>query len=184
MDGNHENFDLPNAQPEKRRNGGRAHEVREIILHLMRGQVFTFGGCTWFTMGGAASRDTQDGILDPADLDFERQYWLMRRMRVMFHVKGHSWWHEELPTDQEYAEAQSNLERINWKVDCILTHCAPRNIIHKIDSGYETDSLTDFLEMVSQRCRFSYWFFVLYHDNNVIDGRYILQRKQLSKLEF
>ena len=87
--------------------------VREHILHLMRGQVFTFGGLTWFTMGGAASHDIQDGILDPADPDFERQYWLMRRMRAMFRVKGVSWWPEELPGAEEYSEALANLE---WRI--------------------------------------------------------------------
>ena len=57
VDGNHENFDLLNALPEKEWHGGRVHEVRENILHLMRGQIFTFGGLTWFTMGGASSHD-------------------------------------------------------------------------------------------------------------------------------
>ena len=62
VDGNHENFDLLNALPEKEWHGGRVHEVRENILHLMRGQIFTFSGLTWFTMGGASSHDIQDGI--------------------------------------------------------------------------------------------------------------------------
>ena len=149
----------------------------------MRGQIFTFSGRIWFTMGGAASHDIQDGILDPADPDFERQYWRMWRMRAMFRVKGHSWWQEEMPNDQEYAEAQSNLERINWKVDYILTHCAPSHIVRKIDPSYGTDQLTDFLKMVVQRCQFSYWFFGHYHDNKIIDDRYVLQWEQLSRLE-
>lgn len=70
VDGNHENFDLLNTLPEKEWNGGRVHVVREHVLHLMRGQVFDFGGLAWFTMGGAASHDIQDGILDPAAPDF------------------------------------------------------------------------------------------------------------------
>ena len=70
VDGNHENFDLLNALPEKEWHGGRVHEVRENILHLMRGQIFTFGGLTWFTMGGASSHDIQDGVLDPEAPDF------------------------------------------------------------------------------------------------------------------
>ena len=102
VDGNHENFDLLNTLPEKEWNGGRVHVVREHVLHLMRGQVFDFGGLAWFTMGGAASHDIQDGILDPAAPDFERQYWLMRRMRSMFRVKGVSWWEEEMPSLEEY----------------------------------------------------------------------------------
>lgn len=63
VDGNHENFDLLNTLPEKEWNGGRVHVVREHVLHLMRGQVFDFGGLAWFTMGGAASHDIQDGII-------------------------------------------------------------------------------------------------------------------------
>ena len=62
-------------------------------------------------MGGAASHDIQDGILDPAASDFERRYWAMRRMNAMFRVLGHSWWPEEMPSETEYAEAEANLER-------------------------------------------------------------------------
>ncbi len=72
VDGNHENFGLLNAYPEQEWNGGRVHVVRPHVLHLMRGQVFEIGGLTWFTMGGAASHDIEDGILDPAVPDFER----------------------------------------------------------------------------------------------------------------
>jgi len=183
VDGNHENFDLLNALPEKEWHGGRVHEVRENILHLMRGQVFTFGGLTWFTMGGASSHDIRDGILDPKEPDFEQRYWLLRRMRAMFRVKGVSWWAEEMPNSQEYADALSSLDRMNWKVDCILTHCGPSSIVRKIDPSYGSDQLTNFLDMVNQRCQFIYWFFGHYHDNRIIDDRYILQWEQISGLE-
>lgn len=184
VDGNHENFDLLNTLPEKEWNGGRVHVVREHILHLMRGQVFDFGGLAWFTMGGAASHDIQDGILDPADPDFEHRYWLMRRMRSMFRVKGVSWWAEEMPSQAEYQEALANLERVNWTVDCVLTHCAPSGVVQKINPSYGTDELTDFLEMVSQRCKFAYWFFGHYHENRIIDQKYILQWEKISELGF
>ena len=184
VDGNHENFALLDALPERQWNGGRVHVVREHVLHLMRGQVFTFGGLTWFTMGGAASHDIQNGILDPTDPDFERQYWLMRRLRAMFRVKGVSWWPEELPSPEEYGEALANLERADWAVDCVLTHCAPSSIVKKLDPDYGTDGLTDFLETVRQRCHFAWWFFGHYHRNQIVDERYILQWEQISRLEF
>ena len=183
VDGNHENFDLLNALPEKEWHGGRVHEVRENILHLMRGQIFTFSGLTWFTMGGASSHDIQDGVLDPEDPDFEQKYWLLRRMRGMFRVKGRSWWAEEMPNAREYVEALKNLEQVNWKVDCILSHCGPSSVVRKIDPSYGSDQLTDFLETVNQRCQFTYWFFGHYHDNRIIDDRYILQWEQISGLE-
>lgn len=88
-----------------------------------------------------------------------------------------------MPNAQEYLEALSNPAKANWMVDCILTHCTPSNIVRKINSSYGTDQLTDFLETVSQRCRFSYWFFGHYYDNRIIDNKYILQWKQFSELE-
>lgn len=148
----------------------------------MRGQEFEIGGLTWFTMGGAASHDIGDGILDPAAPDFERRYWALRRMNAMFRVLGHSWWPEEMPNEAEYAEAEANLERAGWCVDCILTHCAPTSIAQRLNRHYQPDKLTDFLETVIQRCRFSKWFCGHYHMNQVIDERFVIQWEQISRI--
>ena len=40
VDGNHENFELLNAYPEQIWHGGRVHQVRPHVLHLMRGQHY------------------------------------------------------------------------------------------------------------------------------------------------
>ena len=183
VDGNHENFNLLNAYPEQEWHGGRVHVVRPHVLHLMRGQVFDIGGLTWFTMGGAASHDIEDGILDPAVPDFERRYWVMRRMNARFRVLGHSWWPEEMPSEVEYAEAEANLERAGWCVDCVLTHCAPTSIVQRLNQYYQPDKLTDFLETVKQRCRFSTWFCGHYHMNQVIDERFVIQWEQISRID-
>lgn len=182
VDGNHENFDLLGRFPQEEWNGGKVHRVRENILHLMRGQVFTLGGMTFFTMGGGSSHDIRDGILEPDTPDFEERYWQMRRMGAQFRVNHHSWWAEEMPSDGEYAEALANLEKAGWRVDCILTHCCPTSIAKKISVHYQADRLTDFLEEVLRRCGFDYWFFGHYHDNQVIDERFILQWEQISEL--
>ncbi|MDE6260449.1 MAG: hypothetical protein K2M42_06245 [Oscillospiraceae bacterium] len=49
--------------------------------------------------------------------------------------------------------------------------------------GYQPDKLTDFLETVRQRCRFSQWFCGHYHINQVIDERFVIQWEQISKIE-
>ena len=183
VDGNHENFDLLNAYPEQEWHSGRVRVVRPHVLHLMRGQVFEIGGLTWFTMGGAASHDIQDGILDPAAPDFERRYWAMRRMNAQFRVLGKSWWPQEMPSEAEYAEAEANLERVGWCVDCVLTHCAPTSVTRALNPDYQPDRLTDFLETVKERCRFSQWFCGHYHTNRVVDGRFVVQWEQISKIE-
>ena len=182
VDGNHENFDRLNEFPVHEWHGGKVHCIRPHVLHLIRGQVFKINGLTFFTMGGAASHDIQDGILDPASPDVELEYWLKRRTRQMFRVKGVSWWPEELPLDAEYEEAVVNLERANWQVDYILTHCAPSSILKKLDESYAPDRLTDFLETVKQRCRFDYWFLGHYHQNCVVDDRFIIQWEQIIQI--
>lgn len=70
-----------------------------------------------------------------------------------------------------------------WCVDCILTHCAPSGILPQIDLDYRPDPLTDFLETVRQRCRFSAWFLGHYHTNQIIDERFVIQWEQISKVE-
>ena len=65
VDGNHENFDALNSMKVEEWNGGKIHRITDKIIHLMRGQIFTLQGKTFFTFGGAASHDIQDGIIEP-----------------------------------------------------------------------------------------------------------------------
>lgn len=175
VDGNHENYAMLNALPVENWNGGKIHRVRPHILHLMRGQVYEFGGLTWFAMGGARSHDIEAGILDPADPYFERKYKILERQNARFRVLGMSWWQEELPNDAEYTEARGNLDKAGWCVDCVLTHCMPTSIALQMNRHNESDRLTDFLEEVRRKCRFAYWFGGHYHRNQIIDTRYVIE---------
>ena len=183
IDGNHENYAMLNALPVENWNGGKIHRVRPHILHLMRGQIYEFGGLTWFAMGGARSHDIEAGILDPADPNFERKYGILERQNARFRVLGMSWWPEELPNDAEYAEARANLVRAEWCVDCVLTHCMPTSIALQMSRHNEPDHLTDFLEEVRSKCRFAYWFGGHYHRNQIIDERCIVQWENISSLD-
>ena len=119
----------------------------------------------------------------PGQPDFERRYWTLRRMNAQFRVLGHSWWREEMPSEAEYAEAEANLDRAGWCVDCILTHCAPTSIAQRLGQHYQPDELTDFLETIKERCQFSKWFCGHYHVNQVIDERFVIQWEQISWVE-
>jgi len=125
----------------------------------MRGQVFEIEGYTFFTMGGAASHDIRDGILDPASPTFEEDYWLKRRTRQMFRVKGVSWWEQEMPSEDEYAEVIRNLERIGYKAYYIITHCAPTSIQQKLSQDFTPNPLTDFLDKVKGTADYHFWLF-------------------------
>lgn len=182
MDGNHENFDALNEYPVEQWHGGKVHKIRPHVIHLMRGQAFELQGRTFFTMGGAQSHDIADGILDMDSPDFYERYDSLRRNRGQFRIKHISWWQEELPSDEEYAEARQTLERLDWKVDYIITHCAPTAIQQKIDADFKPDKLTDFLEGIRSRSQFHYWLFGHYHDNRIIDEKYVLLYEQMVRV--
>lgn len=101
----------------------------------------------------------------------------------MFRVKDVSWWPQELPSGEEYEEALRNLERVNWRVNCVLIRCAPTSIQQKLDRNCTPDRLTDFLQMIKRRCQFNYWFLGHYHRNCVVDDRFIIQWEQMVELQ-
>lgn len=178
VSGNHENFDALVSYPVEEWNGGKVQFIRSNVIHLMRGQVFDIGGNTFFTMGGAASHDIANGILEPDAPDFEKQYWKMRHLGRMFRINHYSWWKEEMPSDIEYEEARQNLDAYDWSVDYIITHCAPNSVIDILSPGfYDHDRLTDFLEMLLQKTEYKHWFFGHYHDNQQIGQHTLLYEK-------
>ena len=156
--GNHENYDALERYPVAEWHGSKVHRVRPHVLHLMRGQVFELESYRFFTMGGAKSHDTNHRIN---------------------HI---SWWRQELPSDEEYSEALQNLERYNWQVDYIITHCAPTSIALMGSRHNEADRLTDFLQEVRERAKYYYWLFGHYHDNKAIDEKHILLWEQIVRI--
>ena len=156
--GNHENYDALERYPVAEWHGSKVHRVRPHVLHLMRGQVFELESYRFFTMGGAKSHDTNHRIN---------------------HI---SWWRQELPSDEEYIEALQNLERYNWQVDYIITHCAPTSIALAGSRHNEADRLTDFLQEVRERATYHYWLFGHYHDNRAIDEKHILLWEQIVRV--
>lgn len=183
IDGNHENYSMLKDLAIEQWHGGKVQRIRPNILHLMRGQLYEINGSTFFTMGGASSHDIEDGILDPNAPDFQKQYTQLKRSgRHRFRVLGRSWWPEELPSDEEYLAALETLERAKWKVDYVITHCAPTSIALSMSRHNEADHLSDFLDMVNSRLDFQYWFFGHFHDNRAIDHKHILLWEQIIEL--
>lgn len=150
VDGNHENFTALSKYPVEEWNGGKVHFLRPHVIHLMRGQIFTLEGRTFFTMGGASSHDVEDGILDPASEGYhERLLRLLIEGKRQYRILGQSWWPKELPSEEEYAEARRNLDAYGWTVDYIITHSPPSSLAERLDR--QRDELTDFLEEIRQK---------------------------------
>ena len=137
----------------------------------------------FFTMGGAKSHDTEDGILEPGAPDFERKLlMLQRKPRARYRINHISWWAQEMPSEEEYAEAQRNMAKVDWAVDYVITHCAPTSIALMENRHNEADPLTDFLQEVKERAHYHYWLFGHYHDNRAIDEKHILLWEQIVQV--
>lgn len=185
VDGNHENHALLNALPMEEQFGGKVHKIRPSVIHLMRGEVYEIEGKRLFTFGGAASHDIQDGILDPEDPDFKKKKARFDRQgKRHYRILNRSWWKEELPTDEEVAHGIESLEKVNWEVDYIFSHCAPYWIVKQLlpQEDCQPDVLTSFLEKLSMDCRFQYWFFGHYHQNRVLGDKYVCLYEQIIPL--
>ena len=74
------------------------------------------------------------------------------------------------------------MERLDWKVDYVITHCAPTAIQQKINADFKPDKLTDFLEEIRCRSQFHYWLFGHYYDNRIIDEKYVLLYEQMVRI--
>ncbi len=153
VDGNHENFDLLNAYPIERWNGGKVHKIKPDIIHLMRGQIFEIEGKSIFTFGGATSIDKG------------------------WRVEGTSWWKSELPSDSELFEGIKNLERYGNMVDYIITHSGPERALaypairNASTAKYhcpEVQMLSYFDDIVT----YKHWFFGHFHMDARLSDRY------------
>ena len=110
IDGNHENFGLLKKLPVEEWHGGRIQRLRENVIHLMRGEIYELEGKSLFAFGGGYSLD--------------------RNRRI----EGKSWWPEEMPSAEEYVRAEENLRRYGNQVDYIITHSAPLDTIHYLQT--------------------------------------------------
>ena len=182
VDGNHENFTRLYSYPVEEWHGGKVHKIRDSVLHLMRGEIFDIDGKKFFTFGGAKSHDIQDGILN---LDEEERIYEYRKRGAYFRIRDYSWWDLELPTEDEMKNGIKNLEKVNYKVDYVISHCCPTSIQSIIGAGkFEKDYLTDYFQKIMEKCEFKKWYFGHYHDYRQVNSQFVLLYEGIIPLEF
>lgn len=146
VDGNHENFNALNEYDVEYWKGGKVHKICDNVYHLMRGQVYEIDGKTIFTFGGAKSIDKMNRVEDV------------------------SWWAQEMPSLEEYEEAAINLEKVNYTVDYVFTHCAATSVIKKINPLFAPDILTSWFEEIEKKLTYKHWYFGHYHKDMRTDN--------------
>ena len=146
VDGNHENHPMLASYPVVDFCGGKAHQIKDSVFHLMRGETYIIDGKTFFAFGGAASHDKHH------------------------RKEGRDWWPEEMATMSEMNNGIDNLAKINNSVDYIITHCCGSDIQDMFASFYEKDGMTSYFKFINENVKFKHWFFGHYHiDKQITD---------------
>jgi hypothetical protein len=149
----------------------------------MRGQVYELEGKKIFTLGGASSHDIDGGILELDDPCFKKKKKELDKGWKSYRINHLSWWKEELPSEEEMEEGRQNLQKYNYEVDFIVTHCASSSTVALLSRGlYKPDLLTDYLEKIRQTVKFKKWFFGHYHDNRNVNAEEILLWEQIIRI--
>lgn len=185
VDGNHENFDRLYSYPIKKWNGGKVHEIRPHVLHLMRGEIFTIEDKKFFAFGAASSHDISDGILDCEDPNWkDKAKALDKQGKYMYRIKGLSWWEQELPTEEEMENGRKNLAAHGNKMDFLLTHSPSTSQLYLLGGKglYEPDRLKNYLEDIRAEVEYKKHFMGHMHLNKAINDKDIVLYEQIIRI--
>ena len=158
VDGNHENFDMLNMCDLVEYKGALMHQIDEHIFHVLRGEIMTLEGKTFFCLGGAVSIDK------------------------MYRTPHLSWWPEEEITYHDVDNAIANLAKVDNKVDYVITHCCDTKTVLKA-FGFKRDVCTDQLMFIYKVVDYKHWFFGHYHFNRKIDEKKTCLYQEIVELK-
>lgn len=186
VDGNHENFDRLYKFPRVKFHNGYAHQIRSNVYHLMRGYVFDLQGHSFFAFGGAKTRDIQDGIIRPKDFrsldDAKFVYAWGKIQGLRQRIEGVHWWKQELPSIAERNRGIKNLEKVNFEVDYVITHCLPCRISTKMYPDDE-DIATLYLDILLDKgLKFKAWHCGHYHRTAQLEDKYYIHFNDIQRI--
>ncbi len=164
IDGAHENFGRLRSYAQEQWNGGTIHRVANNIIHLMRGQYYTIGSTTVFTMGGGESEESEMNGED-------------------------AWSGGSLPDTSELVMGAANIDLHGGKVDVIISH-EPSSKIKSILSDQDKlgtmasiNALNAFLEQLSENADYKKWYFGSFHIDKRITSKITAVYSDIIPLE-
>ena len=78
-----------------------------------------------------------------------------------------------------------NLEKQNWKVDYVVSHCCPTSVLRRFNqkNKWNEDVLTDYFDTLLNRgLTFDKWMFGHYHRTNEFDGGFQMMYEAVERL--
>ena len=150
VDGAHENFALLNAYPTEEWQGGNTQRIADNIRHLLRGELYTIEGATYFTFGGGVSAEG-DLRVDTAD-QLASEY--------------------AMPTQQELETGLKRLEDADNTVDYIITHQPSGKASGYFDASATMNGLHAYFNLLEEQVDYRCWFFGSLHVDKKFSHRH------------
>lgn len=162
--GNHDDYDFIETLPQI--NKFNNNKVRQMIgadsapiynvFYIDSPGIYDIADKHCLIIPGADSHDIWDGILDPADPDFEEKLFEWSNQYKMFRIKHWTWWPQEA-IDEKYI--QDNIaDWMNDHFDLVFSHDCPTIYNQSIRSRYPDTSGEQALQDVYRVVPFDMWF--------------------------
>lgn len=153
--GNHENRpqNIASYKMKEWREGTIFYEEEfPNLLFAKDGEIYNLEGQKAIAIGGAYSVD--------------KEYRLKRNW---------GWWEDEQPNKEtkEYVEIQ--LEKVDWKIDIVLSHTGPLKyepvelFLNFIDQSKVDKSTEIWLDLIESKLNYKHWYFGHYHANKKVN---------------
>lgn len=150
VDGTHENFSLLQQYPVTALYGGLAQKITDNVFRLLRGEIYTIEGHTFFTFGGGDSADKE------------------------LRIDNGTWYREEQPTAAEMRAAAAHLDAVDRRVDYIITHQPPMKERVLVEGISPKTPLTTFFDEIAHHVQYRRWYFGSLHKNKKLPHAHCL----------
>ena len=122
------------------------------LLFAKDGEVFDLNGKQTIVMGGVYSID--------------------KMIRLMY---GYGWWPDEQPSDEIKRYVEMQLDKLDWKVDVVLSHTTPlkyepvEGFLSEVDQSKVDKSTEEWLDGIEYRLEYQKWYCGHYHTEKKVD---------------
>lgn len=99
-------------------------------------------------------------------------YSIDKEMRLMY---GYGWWADEQPSEEIKADVERQLDKLDWKVDVVLSHTTPLKyepvevFLKGVDQSGVDKSTEIWLDGIEERLDYGKWYCGHYHTKKKID---------------
>ena len=100
----------------------------------------------------------------------------------MYRINHVSWWPDEEISNHDIDNALYNLEKIDFKVDYVITHCCDSPTVTK-SFGFKRDVCTDKLMFIDKLVAYKHWYFGHYHFDRNINNKKTCLYQEIIKLK-